>query len=184
MDVYCGWAAADRASSPLLLSLLRSERYAFLLGQVEHKPLSEAVPCPPAAVQFHGARQKNCLCRKQLSCSGEPGFQRLLHNSDPGHTRQLFRKHPPAWKPGKQDNRLRCPCQMTPLLRNCLLMEDHSYLLASNSSQYFFASPQGTSSRRGAIFNTTPSLRSGSRLRSAARRSLSRNSYSSITRLS
>ena len=74
----------------------------------------------------------------------------------------------------------RGPCHFTsPFSRSCLPMDDHSYLPSSSSSQYAFASFQGTSSRSGAMFRTTPSLRSGSRCRFAARRSLSSKSRSS-----
>ena len=58
-------------------------------------------------------------------------------------------------------------------------MEDHSYFPSSNSSQYFWASFHGTSSRSGAMLSTTPSLRSGSRCRLAARRNLPSKSCSS-----
>src|SRR5262245_42887975 len=50
-----------------------------------------------------------------------------------------------------------------PFYRSCLPMEDHSYLPSRSSSQYFLASFHGTSSWSGAMFRTTPSLRSGSR---------------------
>ena len=66
-----------------------------------------------------------------------------------------------------------------PFARSCLPMLDHPYLPSSSSSLYFLTSPQGAKPHSGTIMSTTQSFRSGSRPRSAARRSLSRKSYSS-----
>ncbi len=58
-------------------------------------------------------------------------------------------------------------------------MDDQSYVLLIRSSPYFLASFHGTSSHNGAMLRTTPSLRSGSRCRFAAHRSLSSKSCNS-----
>src|SRR6266498_2013060 len=71
------------------------------------------------------------------------------------------------------------PFPTNPVSRNCLPMDDHSYFPVRSSSQYASASFHGTSSHKGAMLRMTPSLRSGSRWRSAARRSLSWKSRSS-----